>query len=161
MINLDKNSSSNELLPNFTTYGQITKNVDGEKNENIVRSKSKVKKDDIVSLECSDSDAEIDPHYIYTDNPLYTSKEDFVNQSLPKDTFSLDKTPQPNDQGSLFQTITGVQNLQPYSNTNTTGKKMGRRYSIDSMLVMNRIENRYRKIHEIDRSILKRKLFPV
>ena len=29
------------------------------------------------------------------------------------------------------------------------------------MLVINRIEKKYTKIHEIDRSILKRKLFPV
>ena len=36
-----------------------------------------------------------------------------------------------------------------------------RRYSIDSMLILSRIHNKFPKISEIDQSILKKKLFPV
>ena len=120
----------------------------------------------VDSAENTDSDEDIDPQYVYADNPLYTSKgELFSSQEVTKESIVTEKTPKPvHNHENLFEKpkvkFTEEKKPNPMIATNYS-KYPARRYSIDAMLVMSRIEKKYNKINEIDHSILKRKLFPV
>lgn len=154
-----------EKLNTITTYGQFLFPSSGPHESiseyDILKYEMFMKEND-ESVKSSDSDNEIDPHHIYSDNPLYTGKRKIpkilnIAKELPK----FESTPQPTEKQALLTKIkTKLVNL-PINNTYNSDVKPKRKYSIDSMLVLSRLQNKLNINRENDKSLLKRKLFPV
>lgn len=150
-----------------TTYGQVYryKTNSYECSSDYKYKYGDCKKDDENSANNTDSDDEVDPNYIYTENPLYTCKGESLSlQKTIQDASSpVDKT----SPSTTTKKTTLVSKINPRllnapsSSKSKTELKAEGRYSIDSMLIQSRLQNKFPKINEIDKSILKRKLFPI
>ena len=114
------------------------------------------------SVQSSDSDNEVDVKNVYSDNPLYTSKRNIPTMlNMTKEIPKSESTPQPTEKQVLMTKIKSKLIDLPSRDKSYRDIKPKRKYSIDSMLVLSRLKNNISINRDNDRSMLKRKLFPV
>ena len=116
-----------EKLNTITSYGQFLFPSSGPHESiseyDILKYEMFMKEND-ESVKSSDSDNEIDPHHIYSDNPLYTGKRKIpkilnIAKELPK----FESTPQPTEKQALLTKINTKLVDLPINNTYNSDMK--------------------------------------